>query len=68
MTLRPKPFSATKALQVVGALVFAYLFLGFMLLPCLNTLTSVFTTERPTPSRCCASSWRATWPSMSGTR
>ena len=45
MTLRPKPFSATKALPGVGALVFAYLFLGFMLLPCLNTLTSVFTTK-----------------------
>ena len=45
MTLRPKPFNTTKILQVIGGLVFAYLFLGFMLLPCLNTLTSIFTTK-----------------------
>ena len=45
MTLRPKPFNTTKILQVVGGLVFAYLFLGFMLLPCLNTLTSIFMTK-----------------------
>ena len=42
MTLRPKPFNTTKILQVIGGLVFAYLFFGFMLLPCLNTLTSIF--------------------------
>ena len=45
MTLRPKPFNTTKILQVVGALVFAYLFFGFMLLPCINTLTSVFSVK-----------------------
>ena len=31
-------------LRVVGVAFFAYLFFGFMLLPCLNTLTSVFNT------------------------
>ena len=41
-TLRPKPFNVTKVLQLIGALFFLYLFLGFMLLPCLNTLTSIF--------------------------
>ena len=30
------------ALRLVGGLFFAYLFFGFMLLPCLNTLTSIF--------------------------
>ena len=33
MTLHPKPFNTTKILQVIGGLVFAYLFLGFMLQP-----------------------------------
>ena len=41
-TLRPKPFNVTKVLQLIGAIFFLYLFLGFMLLPCLNTLTSIF--------------------------
>ncbi|MBQ1531329.1 MAG: iron ABC transporter permease, partial [Solobacterium sp.] len=34
-----------KALQLIGFLCFAYLFFGFMLLPCLNTLTSIFTVK-----------------------
>jgi len=29
--------------KVFGAILFIYLFLGFMVLPCLNTLTSIFT-------------------------
>ncbi|MBQ9037887.1 MAG: iron ABC transporter permease [Clostridia bacterium] len=29
--------------KVFGAILFVYLFLGFMVLPCLNTLTSIFT-------------------------
>ena len=41
----PKPFNTTRVLQLIGALCFAYLFLGFMLLPCLNTLTSIFTVK-----------------------
>ena len=43
MTLRPKPFQPIKMLQIIGGVFFAYLFFGFMLLPCLNTLTSIFT-------------------------
>jgi len=31
-------------IKVVGFAFFAYLFFGFMLIPCLNTLTSIFTT------------------------
>lgn len=31
------------ALRIVGSLAFAYLFFGFMLRPCLNTLTQIFT-------------------------
>ena len=31
--------------KVFGAVLFIYLFLGFMVLPCLNTLTSIFTTR-----------------------
>ncbi len=42
---RPKPFRVEKALQLIGALFFVYLFVGFMLLPCLNTLTSIFLTK-----------------------
>ncbi len=31
--------------KVFGGALFAYLFLGFMVVPCLNTLTSIFTTR-----------------------
>ncbi len=31
--------------KVFGGILFAYLFLGFMVLPCLSTLTSIFTTK-----------------------
>ena len=31
--------------KVFGAALFVYLFLGFMVMPCLNTLTSIFTTK-----------------------
>ena len=31
--------------KIFGGVLFAYLFLGFMLLPCLSTLTSIFTTK-----------------------
>ena len=51
MTLRPKPFNTTKILQVIGGLVFAYLFFGFMLFPCLNTLTSIFNTKNAAGER-----------------
>ncbi len=38
-------FDATFVLRLVGIVFFAYLFFGFMLLPCFNTLTSIFTTK-----------------------
>ena len=31
--------------RMIGVAFFAYLFFGFMLVPCLNTLTSIFTTK-----------------------
>ena len=36
--------SVTKA---AGFLIYAYIFLGFMVVPCFNTLASVFTTVKP---------------------
>ena len=51
-TLRtPKPFSTTRVLQLIGAVFFIYLFVGFMLLPCLNTLTSIFNTKNAAGER-----------------
>ena len=51
-TLRsPKPFNTTRILQLIGAVFFLYLFLGFMLLPCLNTLTSIFSTKNAAGER-----------------
>lgn len=31
--------------KVFGGVLFVYLFLGFMVIPCINTLTSVFTAK-----------------------
>ena len=36
-------------IQLVGLLLFIYFFIGFMLAPCLNTLTSVFTAKEGDP-------------------
>ena len=44
-TLKRKPMDATLAFRIIGGLFFAYLFFGFMLVPCLDTLTSIFTTK-----------------------
>ena len=38
-----KSFSLSTVWKVFGAVLFLYLFLGFMVFPCLNTLTSIFT-------------------------
>ena len=38
-------------LRMVGLALFAYLFFGFMLLPCLNTLTSIFNTTNAAGER-----------------
>ena len=43
--LNPKPLDAGLVLKIIGGLFFAYLFIGFMVLPCMNTLTSIFTTK-----------------------
>ena len=37
--------------KIIGFLLYAYLFLGFMLIPCFNTLASVFTTVKPDGTR-----------------
>ena len=50
-TLRPKPFDVTRVLQLIGLVFFLYLFLGFMLLPCLNTLTSIFSVRNAAGER-----------------
>ncbi len=38
-------------LRILGIGFFAYLFFGFMLMPCLNTLTSIFTTKNAAGER-----------------
>ena len=42
--VRSEKFGPKLLLKVFGIAFFAYLFLGFMLLPCLNTLASIFNT------------------------
>lgn len=42
---RSGALSPALLVKIFGAAFFAYLFLGFMLLPCLNTLASIFTTQ-----------------------
>ena len=37
--------------KAIGFLLYLYLFLGFMLVPCFNTLASVFTTVKPDDTR-----------------
>ena len=39
---KKREFNAGFLLQLIGLVAFIYLFLGFMLLPCLNTLLSIF--------------------------
>ena len=43
--MRKKTLDASMIYKVFGAVLFIYLFLGFMVIPCLNTLTSIFTTK-----------------------
>ncbi|MBQ6671313.1 MAG: iron ABC transporter permease [Firmicutes bacterium] len=40
--LNEKRFDATFVFRLIGIVFFAYLFFGFMLVPCWNTLTSIF--------------------------
>ena len=62
--LNEKRFDATFVFRLIGIVFFAYLFFGFMLVPCWNTLTSIFKErrhpERRILSRSSGSSWRAT--------
>jgi len=39
---KPLEFRPELIIRLIGVCFFAYLFFGFMLLPCLNTLTSIF--------------------------
>ena len=72
-TAWPKPFQPIKMLQIIGGVFFAYLFFGFMLLPCLNTLTSIFTVKNAAGETDPLAVIRfflagSTCPSMCGTR
>ena len=44
-TARKPSLDLTKLWQVFGGVFFVILFLGFMVIPCLSTLTSIFTTK-----------------------
>ena len=44
-SLSAKKIEPQTLLIILGGLFFAYLFFGFMLMPCLNTLTSIFTVK-----------------------
>lgn len=45
----PRKLSLSLVWKVFGIAFFVYLFFGFMLLPCLNTLTQVFTADKEDP-------------------
>ena len=45
----PRKLSLSLLWKVFGIAFFVYLFFGFMLLPCLNTLTQVFTANPDDP-------------------
>ena len=50
-TLQDKKLRPETLVRLVGVCFFAYLFFGFMLLPCLNTLTSIFNTKNAAGER-----------------
>ena len=50
-TLENRKLRTETLLRLVGVCFFAYLFFGFMLLPCLNTLTSIFNTKNAAGER-----------------
>ena len=51
MSRAEKSFRAEYIIRILGIGFFAYLFLGFMLLPCLNTLTSIFNVKNAAGER-----------------
>ena len=42
---KPGGFDLGKLWAIFGGVLFVYLFLGFMVIPCINTLTSIFTVK-----------------------
>ena len=50
-SLEKKPLNWELLLRLVGISFFAYLFFGFMLLPCLNTLVSIFNVKNAAGAR-----------------
>lgn len=40
-----KQISSNLIVQLIGAAIFLYFFIGFMILPCMNTVTSIFSTK-----------------------
>ena len=44
---KPIRLGAQSVVKAAGFLIYAYIFLGFMVIPCFNTLASVFTTVKP---------------------
>jgi len=50
-TLRDRKLRPEFIVRMIGLCFFAYLFFGFMLLPCLNTLTSIFNTKNAAGER-----------------
>jgi len=47
----PIRLGTRSVVKAVGFLLYAYIFLGFMVVPCFNTLASVFNTVKPDGSR-----------------
>ena len=43
----PIRLGARSVVKAAGVLIYAYIFFGFMVIPCFNTLASVFTTVKP---------------------
>ena len=48
---RPIRLGRESILKSLGFLIYVYIFIGFMVVPCFNTLASVFSTVRPDGSR-----------------
>lgn len=70
--LDKRRFDAAFVVRMLGIVLFAYFFFGFMLMPCLNTLTSIFNATNAAgerdPLAVIRFSLRATWGAMCGTR
>ena len=43
--MKTRHFDSSFLIKLIGGAFFAYLFFGFMLIPCLNTLTSIFSVK-----------------------